>query len=124
MKQRFPPEPHQARLMRAYRVWLHSFEACSFVRTSGADIRRTDALPTFVELLARAALTDAIAESCDGMPLGLFRHTMRNLEGLLNPRTAGRVRAALARQIEAVEIARRSPKTNVVSLKPLMFCRP
>jgi hypothetical protein len=89
----------RARLLLALRVWERAMGACSFMRVPGPDIRATDPLPTFVELIARAALTDCIAESCDGAPLGMLHHTIKQVEGLLNPSAHRRVLAMLNRHL-------------------------
>lgn len=89
------------RLLLALRVWERAAAACSFIRVPGPDVRATDPLPTFVEMIARAALTDAIAETCDGAPLGMLHHTIKQVEGLLNPSSHRRVLVMLQRHLAA-----------------------
>lgn len=91
----------RARLLLALRVWERAAAACSFIRVPGPDVRATDPLPTFVEMLARAALTDCIAETCDGAPLGMLHHTIKQVEGLLNPSSHRRVLTMLTRHLAA-----------------------
>lgn len=79
------PTPAQLRLVNACGDWIDAFERCRNVKTNGATIRRTDPLETFAELYLRAGLTDSIAETCDGHPLGLRQHTAKQIEGLLSP---------------------------------------
>lgn len=119
---RFPPAAHQ-RLWLACRVWMRAQDATPWVRVRGGDIRSTDPLPTFVELLARAAVTDCIAESCDGRPLGLLPMTIRQVTGLLSPSSVRRVEAMMERQIAVSEIAPRSPYPGLARAKVLGFHR-
>lgn len=95
------------RLDVATQVWERAFASAPFVRTHGKDMRATDPLPTFAEYVARAVMTDAIAETCDGRPLGLAEHTTQQIHGLLGPGLALRVANMLQRHVIAVRAALR-----------------
>lgn len=90
------------RLDVAARVWERAAAAAPWIRVRGQDIRSTDPLPTFVELLARAALTDCIAETCDGRPLGMAAHTTQQVTSLLGPGLMRRVASMLQRHLIVV----------------------
>lgn len=82
---RMPPSAAHQRLVSACGDWYFAFESCRMVKTNGTTFRRTDPVNTFAELYQRARLTDAIAETCDGYPLGLREHTLGQIRGMLSP---------------------------------------
>lgn len=96
-------DEQRGRLLLALHVWDRARELCPSVRVAGPEVRGNDPLPTFVEMLARAALTDCIAEVCDGAPLGMLKHTIWQLEGLLRPSSHRRVISMLERQVRSVQ---------------------
>lgn len=96
----------RARLLLALQVWELAAASCSFVRVHAEHCLANDPLPTFVEILARAALTDGIGETCDGGRLGLLPHSLKQIEGLLSPSSYRRVLGMLQRHMATVRARR------------------
>lgn len=72
----------KAHLARDHRVWARAWPSAPSIRPQG-NPREEDQPAQHVELLARAALTDSIAEVCDGQRAGLERAVLSQLRAIL-----------------------------------------
>lgn len=89
-------ESRKRQLATDHRVWMAAFGLCATIKVHGPDLRDTDPLETFVELLARAAMEDAIALVCDGARLGLEQHLELKLRAFLGDPEMGTIKNKLA----------------------------
>lgn len=99
----------RARLLLAMNVWARASEACPWQRVHGPDVRISDPLPTFAALLARAILTDCIAETCDGRPVGTTRLVTQQIAGMFAPSQCQRILNMLRRHQLAEHASRKLP---------------
>jgi hypothetical protein len=87
-------------LARDHRVWARAWPSAPSIRPQGNPLE-TDAPAQHVELLARAALTDSIAEVCDGQRAGLERAVLVQLRAILGDPEIATIVATLNRLREA-----------------------
>jgi hypothetical protein len=85
------------RLHRDLLAWIGALDEVHAVKTSGGDLRQSDPRESFTELVLRAALTDSIAETTDGMRLGLETLTEVQVSGLIGMVRTQAIRIAVTR---------------------------
>lgn len=90
----------KAHLARDHRVWARAWPSAPTVRPQG-NPREEDHPAQQVELLARAALTDSIAEVCDGQRAGLERAVLVQLRAILGDPEIAAIVATLNKLREA-----------------------
>jgi hypothetical protein len=87
-------------LARDHRVWARAWPSAPSIRPQGNPLE-TDQPAQQVELLARAALTDSIADVCDGQRAGLERAVLSQLRAILGDPEIAAIVATLNRLREA-----------------------
>jgi len=90
----------RSHLARDHRVWARAWPSAPSIRPQG-NPREEDSLAQQVELVARAALTDSIAEVCDGRRAGLEAAVMGQLRAILGDPEVASILAMLKKLRDA-----------------------
>lgn len=107
-------------LSEASRVWSRAWSGIRLVKTRGPDMRPEDPPEAWAELLARAALSDAIALVVDGRTLGLAAHTAAMIRAILGDPEWAQASALFSDYRRADRDERTPHSVSAVAREPLL----